>query len=185
MLNRIFIATEFFQPLTTALQAIQTEWHQQMKDTRVRWVRPDCMHLTFHFLGDISTTQVILLPALLSETLSGLSTKRVFLANLTAFPTTQRATVLVCMVEDSPERLLDQIHNRLTGMLTKQGIRVDERTWRPHLTLGRLPVPAPVSTLWYRHEPLAWYITNVSLVSSTLELDGPIYRTLHVIPLEK
>jgi len=185
MANRIFIATELFQPLIAVMQDLQGEWRQRMQGTYVRWVRFDCMHLTFHFLGDVPGTQVASLSTLLPKTLSGLSPEPVVLSNLEAFPTARQATVLMCRIEDSSGKLLQQIYDRVAAMLVRQGIRIKQRAWHPHLTLGRLPVPAVVDTSWYQPGPLAWFVSSVSLMSSTLGPGGPTYHTIKVVPLEK
>ena len=122
---------------------------------RVRWVTHATMHVTLRFLGD---TDEALVPALtelvmrLGETLPGAIEVRS--TSLLAFPNAKRARVLALHLEDGG--VTTQLAAAVEREVTALGLPPEERSFRPHLTLGRLREPADLRRLFAaRPAPMA------------------------------
>jgi 2'-5' RNA ligase len=75
---------------------------------------------------------------------------------------------------------LEALHATLGERLTAAGYAIEQRTFRPHLTLARRCVqPISRSTI----TPIRWPAQKLHLMGSTLTPDGPVYRELAAWPL--
>ena len=122
---------------------------------RVRWVTHATMHVTLRFLGDTDETLVPALTELvmrLGETLPGAIDVRS--TSLLAFPNARRARVLALHLEDGG--VTTELAAAAERGVTALGLPPEERSFRPHLTLGRLREPADLRRLFAsRSGPLA------------------------------
>lgn len=102
---------------------------------RARGVGPDDLHLTVAFLGDLEAerAQAVAqgLPPLV-RAVPGLQD-----TGLALWPTPQRARVVVAGYELVPE--LEALHQAVMALAQAQGVPGEERRYRPHITVARLP----------------------------------------------
>lgn len=102
----------------------------------VRWVRPEGIHLTFHFLGDIDPGKISELDAVMEEAAGKISPFRVRFQGLGAFPQLKRPRVFWVGLEAGEE--IHTLHHELGRGLKRLRYRVESREFRPHLTLARV-----------------------------------------------
>jgi 2'-5' RNA ligase len=103
----------------------------------VRWVKPDNVHLTLKFLGNVDSA---LIPGLVDgvrEAAAGLGSFHLAVARLGAFPNPARARVLWMGLEGDLESL-SGLQQRIEAATARRGFPKDERSFAPHLTLGRV-----------------------------------------------
>lgn len=133
---RTFIAIE----LPPGVKRVMGDVEQELKAASpapVRWVKPDNIHLTLKFLGNVDSA---LTPGLIDgvrEAVAGLGPFHLSLAGLGAFPNPARARVVWVGLEGDLEPLAD-LQQRVEGQTAKLGFAKDERPFSPHLTLGRV-----------------------------------------------
>lgn len=141
---RLFIAFELPPEIKKAVAGIQAE----LKKTKahVSWVRPEAIHLTLKFLGEVPEAHVAKIGDVLREAVRGTGPVSVTLGGVGAFPAPSRPRVIWLgvhpwqnnrdhvPVENKMNRLRDRIEKRLEGL----GFEVDKRPLSPHLTLGRV-----------------------------------------------
>jgi RNA 2',3'-cyclic 3'-phosphodiesterase len=135
-----------------------------------RWVPPEQWHLTLAFLGEVADDR---LPELTRR--MGLAARRhepftVDLAGVGAFNSLRRARVMWVGV-DGDREALTRLADSVGAGARRAKIALDERRYRPHMTLGRRRAPADVSDLLgagrdYRGP--AWTVEEFVLVQSHL-----------------
>jgi 2'-5' RNA ligase len=158
----------------------------------VRWVRPEGLHVTFAFLGQIARSRVPAIVARLSEAARECAPCRAHAGRVGVFPHSGRATVLWLGVTD-PSGGLIRLQRRVEQALAAEGFTPDERPFHPHVTLGRWRTPPPrttVDALLAEALPPAlsgaageWMVTDIQLMESRLTPEGPIYRVVDTVPL--
>ncbi len=179
---RAFLALDIPPQVKTAL-------HQQIDALRahtpswaVRWVRPEAMHLTLKFLGDVTELDGLrhtLRAATLSPAPIPLAAR-----HLGCFPTPKRPRVIWAGVEDA-QGALSAAHLALEHALAPQ-FPPDDKPFRPHLTLGRVKTQAakPQRALGAliqdapRQHYGTWEAPALLLMQSVLHPDGARYRVL-------
>jgi len=102
----------------------------------VRWVRPEAIHLTFHFLGDIDSGKVSELDAVMGEAAGKIPPFRIRVRGLGAFPHLKRPRVFWVGLDAGEE--IHTLHHQLGQGLKRLRYRVESRAFRPHLTLARV-----------------------------------------------
>ncbi len=139
---RLFIAVPLSQEARAAIERLVDETKETAEASAreprspVRWVRMDGLHLTLRFLGPTEPEQAASLPALLDLVAAGESPFAVTIRRAGAFPSPRRPRTLWLGIGDGEERLA-MIAQRLATVLTSSGWPLDERPFRPHLTLAR------------------------------------------------
>lgn len=134
-LSRAFVAIE----LDTASAGIIAKWIHALKSkvSDVRWSRPDQLHLTLKFLGDVDNRELPELCAAMHEACQGIEAFSLDLSGLGAFPKNKPPRV-VWVSADDPQGGLGQLAERLDERFAELGIAKDNRAFTPHLTLGRV-----------------------------------------------
>jgi 2'-5' RNA ligase len=120
----------------------------------LRIVSPEDLHLTLHFLGEVSDAHVGELHRALSEVPS--APFPVSISGVGWFSQPSGAVFLYARVEPAPELL--ELHRRIgVGLGAAIGFQVEERPYTPHITLARcesaLP-PAEIEKLAQTFAPL-------------------------------
>lgn len=118
-----------------AIQSVQDQLKRHR--ARIGWTAPGNLHLTLAFLGDIASTDVDRAVAAATRCASACSPFDVRTAGLGAFPTLKRPRILWVGFEGDVARLLD-LHQRLSDELRAAGFSLDQKPFKPHLTIGRV-----------------------------------------------
>ena len=144
----------------------------------VRWVRPDRMHLTLAFLGEVSEEFVESAKPKLAEALRECSAFDARLGGIGAYSSPRKARVMwVGMSVGRDELCL--LQKRVVAGLEQVGFQPEQRPFSPHLTLGRLRVPADVSQVCGQEfRGSGFRVHSVILFQSVLKPEGPDYFRL-------
>ncbi len=133
---RLFVAIELPEVWTAALAAVQRELRGPLPG--LRWSRPEGIHLTLKFLGNVDSTRVAELGAALAGAATACPPFTLRLGPLGSFGSAARARVLWAGVEgDRPA--LERLWRSVEGRLQPLGFVPEERRFSPHLTLARVP----------------------------------------------
>ena len=128
----------------------------------VRWVRPDSIHLTLKFLGDIEEAVVKPLSQELDSVAGSCPELELGLSCLGVFPGKQRPRVIWAGLGGDTAQL-SSLASSIDRMCAGFGIKAEKRPFNAHLTLGRLKVPSMVDLdislieEWYRAEEVIFY----------------------------
>lgn len=186
---RCFLAVETTSEVRQELGKRQRELSGKVPN--IRWVRPEQMHLTLEFFGEVDESFPASVAGPLMAACIGHGVFEVRLVGLGAFPASHRARVLWVGVEAGREDLVEV--QRSTGTALKSvGVQIEDRPYTPHLTFGRLRMPTDLSALVAREHTgvqavsLAgspFPVTRVVLIKSELRPEGPCYTELASYPL--
>lgn len=134
-LHRIFVAIELDPVLHQAV--VQTQRQLEAAGAKLRWIKPDNLHFTLRFLGEIPAAQVARVKIATREAAASMHPFGITLRTLGAFPSLQRPQVVWIGVEEGQEALM-ALADRLDGELARHRFPPERRRFRPHLTLARV-----------------------------------------------
>ena len=188
---RTFVAIELDDD-TKAHIAGAIETLRQKRIDNLRLVRPEGVHLTLKFLGDIEVSQVPQVAGAMRQAASRHTPFSLTLGAPGVFPNTNRARVLWVGV-DGDLKALKSLQAEVEEALTSVGFAAERQPFNPHLTIGRMhyrasrpdrqratdalaAIPLP------EDQPIA--VNAISLMKSTLLPDGAIYERIGHSPLK-
>jgi len=105
---------------------------------KARWVRPENLHVTLKFIGNVDASKLDAIRAALAEVRSESSVELRF-RGLGFFPNDRRPRVFWAGIEASPN--LAPLANEIDARMEKLGISGETREFAPHLTLARFDPP--------------------------------------------
>lgn len=165
---RLFIALWPDAGVRDALQRWQAAWGPALVSASP--VRPERLHLTLHFLGDVAVDR---LPALMAALALPLTPFELRFGHTEMWP----HGVAVLRPDPVPEELL-QLHGALRTALQALALRTENRPFRPHVTLARRAGGATPPSLG---PALRWPVRGHALVMSETGPAGG-YRVLKQWP---
>ena len=172
---RSFIAIPLSGQLLSAAATIQNRLKQSLSD--IRWAKPESMHLTLHFFGEIDEESLEKAGSVMVSIESLFSPFPMTLAGVGAFPSPNRAQLFWLGVKSGR---LAELHTVLAKRLRESGFPCEKRLFKPHITLGRCRGgPQPVRhILSLGNNIVAGEMTVDSLVlfESELRPSGAIHR---------
>lgn len=185
--SRAFVAIE----LDTASAGSVAKWIQTLKSkvSDVRWSRPDQLHLTLKFLGDVDNRELPQLCAAMREACQGIEAFGLELSGLGAFPKNKPPRVVWVSAED-PQGVLSRLAERLDERFAEMGIAKDNRAFTPHLTLGRVTRGADLQRLQQAIDQLADQVAcycevdEIALLSSLKDEGRTVYDAIDHVELE-
>ena len=139
---RAFIAIDLPEALHTALAEAQQNFRSAASDAR--WTRPEGIHLTVKFLGEISDAQTKQVVEALTQ-IGPFEPFSIEVKGFGFFPQAQRPRVFWAGVMAPPA--LTQLAAQVENRMEKIGFAREARALSPHLTLARFQVPRPQPAL--------------------------------------
>ena len=153
----------------------------------VRWVRPENLHITLQFLGEVEDRELNDICRRVAQAASQVPAFSCDCRGIGAFPDLRRPSTVWIGV-DGPEDMLE-LHRRIEGAMAELGFPRERRPYRPHLTLGRIRRRTGNLALAEMIGGLSdtdfgsFSVNEVVAFSSELERGGPVYTTLARCPL--
>jgi RNA 2',3'-cyclic 3'-phosphodiesterase len=142
---RLFVALEIPAAVRDNLAAFikdtqsdTRERSDRSAEKRVRWVRPENLHVTLKFIGEVAEARLNGIRAALSAVQAGVPLE-LRVHGLGFFPNESRPTVLWTGL-DAPTNLL-RLAGDIDRALATQDIAKEKRAFVPHLTLARFAQP--------------------------------------------
>ncbi len=138
---RLFVALEIPSSVRDNLSAFLSEMRaltEKLGEKRVRWVRPENLHVTLKFIGEVADAKLADIRTALSS-VPTVAPIDVRFRGFGFFPNENRPTVLWAGLDASPH--LSTFAGDIDGALTTMGIAKEKRAFVPHLTLARFAVP--------------------------------------------
>jgi len=174
---RLFVAIPLPEPALAAaagtLQALQSHgWP-------VRWVRPDGLHVTLKFFGEVVPERFDTIAEMVGFALAGFPPLHLGLAGAGAFPSLERPRVLRLDLVGATSTL-ELLQDRLEQGGLRIGFPPEGRPFHPHITLGRvkegqrLPAGAAAILQAVAEQPL-FRTDRVVLYESLQTPRGPQY----------
>jgi 2'-5' RNA ligase len=154
-----------------------------------RWVRPEGIHLTVVFMGNVREEDISPMSEFIGAACSRYGPFTVALKGMGCFPNSRNPRVLWLGVEGTLERM-SRFRDEVQRGLTPFGIQEEKRDFRPHLTLGRFKKPLKKSgdleKLLSENRGLtspACSLNELVLLRSDLKPGGAVYTKMQSWPL--
>jgi 2'-5' RNA ligase len=180
---RAFIAIDLPDAVRASLAEAQQTFRSATNDAR--WTRPEGLHLTLKFLGEISDAQTKQVVEALAQ-MGPVELFRVEVKGFGFFPQSQKARVFWAGVAAPPA--LAELASRVEGRMEKIGFAREDRAYSPHLTLARFQVPRPQPALAAAAAAQAttslgkFEVSEFFLFESKLSPQGSQYRKVMRFP---
>ena len=184
---RSFIAIELSSLIKSKIEEIQNKL--KSSTSSVRWVRPEGIHLTLKFLGNIEEEKISEISDVVTQCTSDITSFPLTVRTLGSFPNEKNPKVIWVAASDDSGNL-SKLQQTLENRLSRVGFKVEKRTFSPHLTLGRLKSPKGKRELinnladYKQLECGTFKAQEVCLFKSELKPSGAIYTKLKVFPLQ-
>jgi len=181
---RTFVAIDIPDEIRGRIQELITTLRRAPAD--VRWSRPDGLHITLKFLGEIPLEKVESVKQALQSLAAG-GTVAIRIAGAGFFPNQCAPRVLWLGIEAGPE--LGRLAANIDGTLDALGFPKEDRPFAPHLTLGRIRASNGIGILQdllNQHGELAmgsFTATDFFIYESRLASGGSTYSKIARIPL--
>ena len=156
----------------------------------MRWVAIPSIHLTLKFLGEVDPEVISGLCALLSESAKSERRFELRLHGLGCFPNARNPRVVWCGIDGETDSLL-RLQRIVESACAKLGFAPEDRTFRPHLTLGRVqgrrnmqPLMDQIAAGSDLDLP-TFQADCFHIYKSALKPQGAVYTVLHTIALNE
>jgi 2'-5' RNA ligase len=185
---RIFIAVKLSSEIKLRLGEVQNKLKESGVD--VKWVKPENIHLTLKFLGNVIELKLEPLVKEVGEVARKFSPFKIKFSGLGTFPNLKNPRVIWIGIEGEVKELL-KLKGEIEENLVKLEFASEGREFKPHLTLGRVKsfqnkgeLSEAVSSL---NIPRIgeMEVNKISIIKSELRREGPIYTVVGEIHLDK
>lgn len=187
-MKRLFIGI----PVESEKAALQTkEWRflPELTGTVLKWTKPENWHITLIFLGSTPHTLIDRLQNLINESFAETPEFHTQITGIGVFPNTHSPKVLWLGVEDLQPLIPG--YSRLANLLVENGFDLENKPFKPHLTLARVRNSANGKSIQalldrYQNSNFGLFsIKSVVLYESISTTDGPVYKPLFVKKLKE
>jgi 2'-5' RNA ligase len=186
VLKRLFIAIEISHEIKKEIAELQSKLKQAGVDAS--WTRPEGIHLTLKFLGEVEETKVPEIMTALSVLSKDRTGFRIEIAGAGAFPNPKNARVVWVGVSGETDKLAS-LQAAIEDKTAQLGFKRENREFQPHLTLGRIKYISSRET-WLKEldeiknvKLSALDVHTVSLMKSDLKPSGALYTELGKVEL--
>ena len=183
---RSFLAIELPPTIATGIERVQHDLKQPHAD--VKWVEPSRIHLTLKFFGNIDEGACEGIMEAVGRAASKVKSFSLTVKGLGAFPSVRNPRVIWMGVEDGGG-VLRSLQGAIEERLGEIGYPREARSFRPHLTLGRVrsgrgkPELRKSMENLFQAELGEFRVERLVLFKSDLRPTGPIYTELRALKL--
>ncbi|HSD46411.1 MAG TPA: RNA 2',3'-cyclic phosphodiesterase, partial [Pyrinomonadaceae bacterium] len=146
------------------------------------WSRPENIHLTVKFFGNVDQQRVAAISAAASRVVTEFSAIKIEVGKTGVFPRPSRPQVLWIGVDDASGALAN-LQKQLENEFAREGFSKEERAFRPHLTIARIRKPHDAARLAQTHleakfETVELILSELVLMRSELSSQGSKYTAI-------
>jgi 2'-5' RNA ligase len=179
---RLFFAVELPSEVRGRAADYIAELRGRMPEVRASWERPEKMHITLKFIGEVAPDALSLLSGAAERAASSLAPFRFVIEDAGAFPVRGLPRVLWLGVRDASGSLA-QLQKRLEDECEAVGFEREARPFHPHLTIARLRRPEGARRLAALHQEKGFeaaevFVDALLLIQSELGPAGSLYTEL-------
>jgi RNA 2',3'-cyclic 3'-phosphodiesterase len=178
---RTFIAIDLPPAVQEALDRFEKEL--QRVPAPVAWVKPERIHLTLKFLGDVASERIPELQGSLAQVAGTAAPFRLQPFGCGAFPSVKQMRVIWVGLTGDWEAL-KKLQTGVEEAMGELGFKKEERPFRAHLTVGRVKGShhlRALQDLLMSHQSFeaeAFDVTELVLYKSELRPEGALYTPL-------
>jgi len=187
---RLFVALDLPEAVREALHELIARLKPECRSAK--WVRPEAMHVTLKFIGEVDAARLDSIRVALA-TVDSAQPVDMHFRGLGFFPNERRPRVLWCGVQASAN--LAELAADVDRALVPLGIAAESREFVPHLTLARFRAeggsPSELDKVVRAAEEIKSYDfgatreTEFHLIESMLKPSGAEYKRRQTFPIVK
>ncbi len=186
---RLFVACEVPDDVKDTIGEV-IEGLRQKSGPDVRWIRPEGVHVTLKFLGEVPTKKLPAVKLAIQEAVVGHSPFELEFSTIGTFGGREGLRIMWVGIAGDVLRL-EALVRAVNAALAVVGFEPERRPFRPHLTLGRVRDEVPtrrraeieVAVGKQGVPQVSWRTAQVSLMRSRLTSSGATYEVLATFPL--
>lgn len=186
---RLFVACEIPDDVKEAIGET-IEGLRKKSGPAVRWIKPEGVHVTLKFLGEVPVKKLPAIKLAIQEAVVGHSPFELEFSNIGTFGGREGLRIMWVGIAGDVLRL-EALVRAVNAALTVVGFEPERRPFRPHLTLGRVRDEigtrqrAEIEVAVGKTEVpgVSWRTSQVSLMRSRLGPGGASYEVLATFPL--
>lgn len=183
---RIFFAIDLPDPVKEKLGRFISALKKQSKTRKIRWTKPENLHITLQFLSEAEVGQIPLLVAHVRSRLKdAVKHSSLTLGPLHLFPNPYRPRVIV--LEAGPQQELAQLSKLIGEGVQAANYETETRPFKGHLTLGRIKQPQDINLNFLSQSSVPEFetmeINEVVLFRSEPQPEGSQYSIIEKILL--
>ena len=178
MNQRVFIAVNLPKNQRSLLVQLLSQLKKINSSPLIKYVEPKNIHLTLHFLGDLTPDQIEAVKKVSDQTVKNYPAEQLLTGAINGFPNLRQPRVIFLETKTTPKNNLINLQKALGQKLQSLGLEIDPRPWRAHLTLARIKGPIDFKKPESPPPVLNIPITNVALMASQLQSSSPKYTVL-------
>ncbi len=151
---------------------------------RIKWVGPENLHVTLKFLGDISENDLKDVFSAVDKAATLHEPFVVDVETLGVFPHWRAPRVVWVGCGEGKNEIVS-LQKDVDKCLAEVGFDMEKRPFNPHLTLGRIKLPADGYGLFEAAGRMLdttygfMDVDNITVFMSELKRSGPVYTPMH------
>lgn len=184
---RTFIAIEI--PDDIKKQMAETQRRLNTGDLDASWPRPEGIHLTLKFLGEIPESKVGDITKALELASEGVGRFRLEIAGMGAFPNARSPRVVWVGLTGDLDKL-KTLQAAIEDSTVRVGLDREDKPFKPHLTLARIKYIRSRDGWLRSFEQVkdvklpGFDVTAISLMKSELKRTGAVYTEMARVELK-
>ncbi len=185
---RAFLAIDPPEGVIRKIAVIQDALKKDIRGS-IGWVRPEGIHLTLKFFGDIDREEIGTISGVVAGHAAAVPALKLDIQGLGVFPNARRPRVLWVGVGGETAKLLG-LQQAIDGEFEARGFKREDRPFRAHLTLARIRSPQGLAGIdrmlaEKRNESAGSFeAKGLTLFKSDLTPRGAIYTVLADFPFQ-
>jgi 2'-5' RNA ligase len=184
---RVFFAVELPAALKSRVGEHVRRLSESFPHVRAAWEKPEKMHITLKFIGEIEVSRVEVLSRAARCAASTVEPFELTIAKPGAFPPQGSPRVLWLGVEDKSGQF-SKLQRSLEDEAAQAGFARESRPFKPHITVARIRSPNGARSLAAAHlealfEPQAFNVSELVMMRSELGRGGSRYEVVSCRPL--
>ncbi len=172
---RCFIAVELDPAIREAVGRLQGKL--SLPGVAVRWVRPEQMHITLKFLGEVDDQVVPLICEAVAEVARQGEPFDLHVRGTGCFPPRGRDVRVVWAGLSDETGRMERLYTLLEATMTDLGFPPERRPFSPHLTLGRAKSPRQATPLREHVAGFDSFDSGVQAVDSVILFESRLRKT--------
>jgi RNA 2',3'-cyclic 3'-phosphodiesterase len=185
-MKRIFIAVkvEVGEILLRMISSLKTG----LKGENIKWTNQDNIHITLAFLGDTEEGKIKVISSVLMERCEGFGKFDLTIKGSGVFKNLDDPRIIWIGIDPSEKLML--LNDLIMNGLKDTNIKIENRPFKPHLTLGRIKYlnnKVALKTIienYQDKEVQKLPVNEVILYESILLQSGPVYKPLSIFKLQ-
>ena len=184
---RTFIAIKIIPE--KKLTELFSHLHNSLKAEEIKWVDINNLHLTLRFLGETNREQVSETIKVLEIIASHFNSFQIEIKGVGVFKNKMQPRVLFLSVVNN--LILKELADKIRENLNFMEFDEDEKTFNPHLTLGRIKYIENKDAFYalanrYSNEKIqSFTVSEITFYQSILSTAGPTYKPIKIVKLNQ